>query len=187
MTKKFKRRKRKNVGSRSGNHADDRLKRIIYKSRNWPIKECKINSTWRENGLANIMISRIQPNNRIVFGSYLVDIFCLGLKNTFCNADIPQSIYTSLIKEMYREDLAIECTSSLAHTIIYGGIEFASKYGFAAHEDFNLSKYILEEPESFEKDESVEFGEKGKPLFIQGPYDDSNKVINTLVSKKNNG
>lgn len=184
MTKKFKRRNRRHVIPRFESHAGYRLKRIISRSRNWPIKDCKINSNWRENGLAYILISRVQPNNRIVFGSYLVDIFCLGLKDTFCNADITQSEFESLVSKMYRIDPVVNCTSSLAHTIIYGGIEFAAKYGFTPHRDFNLSKYILEESTSIEKDESVEFGEDGQPLFIQGPYDDPNAVIRTLGDNK---
>ena len=168
---------------RSQNRYNDeyeRLKRIIYKSRNWPIHECIINESWKEYGLADITISRLQPNNRIVFGSYLVDVFCLGLKNTFCNADFTKSKYQQIKEKTYRESPPINCSHSSAHTIIYGGIEFASSLGFKPHEDFSLSKYILDEPGSFEKDESIEFGENGEPFYIQGPHDDPNVVVDTL-------
>lgn len=158
----------------------ERLKRIIYKSRNWKIFECVINESWKKYGLANIMVSRMQPNNRIVFGFYLVDVFCLGLKNTFCNADFTKSEYEQVKEKTYRESSPINCSRSSSHTIIYGGIEFATTLGFKPHKDFSLSKYILDEKGSFEKDESIEFGENGTPMYVQGPYDDPNVVLDTL-------
>ena len=158
----------------------ERLKRIIRKSRNWKIFECVINESWKKNGLANIMVSRMQPNNRMVFGFYLVDVFCLGLKNTFCNADFTESKYRSIKEKIYRESSPINCSRSSSHTIIYGGIEFATTLGFKPHKDFSLSKYILDEKGSFEKDESIEFGENGTPMYVQGPYDDPNVVLDTL-------
>jgi hypothetical protein len=174
--------RRRNLRCSQNRYNDEfeRLKRIIYKSRNWPIHECIINESWKKYGLANIVVSRLQPNKRIVFGSYLVDVFCLGLKDTFCNADFTKSEFEEFKEKFYRESPPIICSHSSAHTIIYGGIEFASSLGFKPHEDFSLSRYILDEPGSFEKDESIEFGENGKPLYIQGPYDDPHVVVDTL-------
>ena len=94
MVKKFKNKRRDTKLHHYRNHSEyDRLKRNIYQSRRWPINECIINYSWKRNGLANILISRVQPDDRFVIGAYLVDIFCLGLKNTFCNADITTTIY----------------------------------------------------------------------------------------------
>lgn len=166
------------------NYEYERLKRIIYKSRNWPIHECTINESWKKNGLATVLISRMQPNNRLVFGSYLVDVFCLGLKDTFCNADFTKSEFDQINKKYFRYSAPVRCSPSSAHTIIYGGIEFASSFGFKPHKDFSISKYILDKPESFDKDESIEFGENGKPLYIQGPNDDPNVVLEKLSKNK---
>lgn len=184
MVRKYKRR-RKNLRRSQNKYNDEyeRLKRIIYKSRNWPIHECVINHSWKINGLATILISRMQPNDRLVFGSYLVDVFCLGLKDTFCNADFTKSRYEIFKKKYYHESASIKCSHSSAHTIIYGAIKFASSFGFKPHEDFSLSKYILDEPGSFEKDESIEFGQNGEPLYIQGPYDDPNMVLEKFIRK----
>lgn len=178
--------KRRNLRRSQDRYNDEyeRLKRIIYKSRDWPIHECVINQSWKTNGLATLMISRMQPNNRLVFGSYLVDVFCLGLKDTFCNADFTKSEFEQFKEKFYRDSAPIKCSSSSAHTIIYGGIEFASSFGFKPHEDFSISRYILDEPGSFDKDESIEFGKNGKPLYIQGPHDDPNVVLEKLSKNR---
>ena len=60
-------------------------KKKILQARGYPIHECRINPSWQKKGLATILISRRQPDGNLAFGIFLVDIFCLGLKNTFCN------------------------------------------------------------------------------------------------------
>ena len=59
----------------------------IHLARQYPLYECLINASWKEKGLATVLISRRQPDGDLLFGVYLVDTLCLGVKNTFCNAD----------------------------------------------------------------------------------------------------
>lgn len=160
----------------------------IKEARNLPVYECLINSSWKETGLAHILISRRQADGNLLFGVYLVDIFCLGLKNTFCNVDLPMSKYkTELRIRMYQDDEALECPLSLAHHIIYGGIEFAAQFGFKPNKDFKLSQYVLEDKNNLEPCEDIEFGKDGKPFFIAGPDDDTERIIRQLESKVGKG
>jgi hypothetical protein len=67
----------------------------------------------------------------------------------------------------------VSCPVNLAHRIIYGGIEFAARFGFEPHRDFDQSQWILEDIDDLEPcEEEVEFGRDGKPFYVQGPYDD---------------
>lgn len=186
MGKKFKieKGKRKRDYLSSGNRSEYVMNRIVHQAREWPIHDCVINPSWREHGLANITLSRKQPNDLIVIGSYLVDTLCLGLKDTFCEVNFTDSIYKRFKVKMYRDEIPIDCKISTAHTIIYGGIKFASSLGFKPQKDFTLSKYLLEKPENIEIDNSIEFGKDGKPMHIQGPYDDTNLVFETLAQEK---
>ena len=152
----------------------------IRNARSLPIYECLINANWQDVALANIILSRRQPDGRIVFGCYLVDKYCLGLKNTFCNARIPTSKYAWLRAGLFETTGSIECPVPLAHSIIYGGIDYAANLGFSPNKDFKLSRYILEERDRFESLPKVEFGKDGKPLFIAGPDDNSALILAQL-------
>lgn len=153
----------------------------ILEAGTYPIYECLISPGWKDSGLAHILISRRQPDGNILFGVYLVDVFCLGLKNTFCNADMPVSVYRAKLRNpLEREEGLVECPISLAHAIIYGGIEYASQFGFGAQEDFELSKYVLGEKGSVQPLEEVEFGKGGRPLFVAGPHDDVDRITRQL-------
>ena len=69
---------------------------------------------------------------------------------------------------------------SLAHHIIYGGIDYARGIGFVPHEDFALAQHILEPREAIAFDEDVTFGLAGKPHYQSGPNDNVVRILNHL-------
>jgi len=154
---------------------------IVRHAREYPIHECWINKQWQDQGLARILLARKQPNGNIVFGVYLVDIFCLGLKNTFCNADFSPFRYENELRDplVDRDDME-QCPVSLAMEIIYGAIDYAVYLGFSPQKDFKLSRFVLEDKNEVEITGAVKFGKDGKPFYISGPDDDVDKIMNTL-------
>ena len=164
-------------------------KKKILTSRELPIYECLINPSWREDGLATILVSRRQPDSQIVCGVYMVDILCLGLKNTFCNADVSELEYKTKVRpRMNQNKEMVECSIPLAHHIVYGGIEFARQFGFEPHKDFKLSRHVLDDRDSIQPcAENVEFGKDGEPMFVAGPYDDAERIMRQLESKAGGG
>jgi hypothetical protein len=72
----------------------------------------------------------------------------------------------------------------LAQQLVWGAVEFARGLGFERHPDFerasgNLGK--LNEPLA------IRVGRAGQPLFIEGPYDDSARVIQKLEESVGSG
>ena len=182
MKKKRKQKLKKKQQRQSTSYSS--VKGMIRNTRNFPFHESLVNQSWKEGGLAHILISRRQPDGNIVFGVYLVDIFCLGLKNTFCNANLSLSEYENDLKaQMVRLHNLVDCSTALAHQIIYGAIEYAEELGFKPHKDFKLSRHILEEPDKIEETGKIEFGKDGKPFFIAGPDDNTEVIIRKLEAK----
>jgi hypothetical protein len=164
------------------------LRKKIHLARQYPLYECLINPSWKEKGLATVLVSRRQPDGNLLFGVYLVDILCLGLKNTFCNADFFLSRYsTHLVRKLYPDEDPVQCSKDTGHQIIYGAIAFARGFGFNPHRDFDLSQYVLDEPGSLEAVPEIEFGRDGKPLFIAGPDDNVPRILRQLESTAGRG
>lgn len=162
--------------------------KILYQSKDYPIHECLINSNWQEMGQARILISRKTPNDHLVFGVYLVDIYCLGLKDTFYDFNVHQLTYESDLKtQVYFDEPAVECDFNLAHSIIYNSIHYAKNLGFSPQKGFKLSQYILEPEREMELKQDIEFGHEGKPLYISGPHDDREQIIKTLEKTVGDG
>ena len=160
---------------------------LIKKAKAFPIYECLINDNWKDTGLAHIVLSRRQPNNELIIGVFLVDIYCLGLKNTFCNANITLEDYQNLKIKMFQESSPIACHSGLANRIIYGAIEYAKKMGFEPQKDFSLSQFVLDETSDMDLSFDIEFGKDGKPLYISGPDDNTDYIIKKLIKNVGEG
>jgi hypothetical protein len=154
----------------------------LHQARSYPIEGCWIRPDWREHGLAVVVIARRQPDGNLVFGSYMVDYYCLGLKDTYYNVDIPPAQFRrDYLPKMVRPGLPLEISANLAHEIIYGAIGYAEQFGFHPHADFKRSHYVLDPPEKHPRTGTVEFGYNGQPFYISGPYDNVEAIMHQLA------
>jgi len=157
--------------------------RQIRQARNYPIEGCWTSSDWEEGGLAIVVIARRQPDGNLVFGTYLVDYYCLGLKNTDCDADVPPGrFHRDFLPQVFSATgPPVDISAALAHEIIYGGIEYAAQFGFRPHADFKRSRYVLDPPDLHPRTGEVEFGRDGQPFFVAGPYDNTDAILRQLT------
>lgn len=163
----------------------------IRQARHYPLEGCWVQKDWQreEGGLLIVTVARRQPNGNIAFGTYLVDIFCLGLKNTTYNADIPPGeFHQHYLPKFYRNTTPpASILPELAHEIVYGGIEYAARFGFKPQRDFRDSQYVLDPPAMHLRSGKVTFGKDGKPLFISGPYDNVEAIVRQLMRTAGEG
>jgi hypothetical protein len=152
---------------------------ILEKAREYPFLGCWVMEGWQAVGLVPVVVARLPAPDQVIYGSFVVDIFCLGVKNANWNAGLG-------LKQFYAElprlcaDRPLECPPDLAHEIIYGAIEFARKYGFEPHPDFSDARQVLDPPEMHSSRQRVEFGRGGKPFYIPGPYDNVKAILEKL-------
>ncbi|MBK6998804.1 MAG: SEC-C domain-containing protein [Rhodoferax sp.] len=153
---------------------------LIRKSTEYPVSQCVIGKGWQENGLATIFVVRQLPNQKYIFGSYLVDVLCLGLKDTFCNANMPASAVQSMLARANMEFEMIEYED--ARSLILGGIEYARNLGFEPNPDWKDSQYVIESARPFVP--KYAFGRNGQPFYIQGPHDNVSQIMSKLSKFK---
>lgn len=156
---------------------------IIRRSRTFPLLECLISASWQQDepGLVEILLARQQPDGDICFGVYLVDKYCLGLKNTFANAGFSRTRYENEIRDsVFPETVPEVCPIELAHQMIYASIDYAAQFGFEPNKDFALSQYLLAPRGELEEPYQLTFGKDGKPFFVVGPRDNAQRIIKQL-------
>jgi hypothetical protein len=163
----------------------------LQHAREYPILGCWIMSGWKKEGITPVVVARQQETDKVIFAVCLVDIFCLGVKSAYANADYPLGKFQKELPRMCA-NAPEPCSVELAHEIIYGGLEYAHRFGFEPHRDFtaNFCNQVLDPPETHARNNHVKFGRKGKPFFVAGPYDDErriNAVINTLMRTAGEG
>jgi hypothetical protein len=158
----------------------------LQQAREFPILGCWIMNGWQDQGITPVVVARQQAEDKIVYGVFLVDLYCLGVKNALWKIDIS-------LKQFHRNlprlcsDMPEPCEISLAHELIYGSIDYAWQYGFEPHLDFGKASLILDLPEAHPRGNKVEFGKDGKPFFVAGPYDNARTIVNQLMRTAGEG
>ena len=165
---------------------------IRQRSHNLPIYECWITTNWKNDKMANIIIARKHASGNITYCMYLVDLACLGIKDSGYRYNESYIDYEDFI-EKANEGLSIEKVSyDLVHNIIHASLEFAEEYGFEPHKDFkSVTQYFLEE--DTEDVPLIEIGcgdDDGKPLYINSGMESNvrvNQILNQLEKTAGKG
>lgn len=159
-------------------------KKLIRSAVDFPIYKCLIGKDWKQHGLARIVAARMQPNGRLVYAAFLADIFCLGVKGAFCNAEMPIQEFQEVFIPAHFSDTKPQIISlDFAKAVINGSIVYARDLGFEPNPDFDLASNILGGAD-FKPDPKVKFGgPRGKPLYVIGPNDNSREIISKLERK----
>lgn len=158
-------------------------KYIETKARTLPIYKCWVNQGWKEAGMANVIVTRQHVNQNLTTGIYLVDLMCLGIKDTFYYFNEPEE---SIFEILEAGEFFIEIDYQLAHNIVYAGHDFALDYDIAPHKEFATTKYILEEDTDAIPLIDIATGdEEGKPRLIVDSNYNYKPILEKL--KKNAG
>jgi hypothetical protein len=133
-----------------------------------------------EKGMASVLISKKMPSGKFIVGSYLIDLYCLGLKDTLFKFGYDQISYSDFMDSFSANQKMIDCNLTFAHNLIYGAIDFALDLGLSPHKDFKITEHLLDSNLIDDGIDEIEFGKDGKPLYIAGPYDNINRIVSTL-------
>ena len=144
----------------------------------WPVNPSAPDGA---GGLVTVMVARPDQRSRSRVCVYLVDTFCLGVKNVMG----PKAVSDNALHELRRtvfagyDHLAVPAPLELAQHLVFGAVEFARGLGFEPHPGFATAADHLG---AWSGRCPIQFGYKGTPYYIQGPHDDVESIARTLAS-----
>ena len=153
---------------------------VREKARTLEIGDCFINESYKENGLGHIIVTRFHKGGRKTIGCYIVDTYCLGVKDAFCRVRMEDYEYDDFINTLEKECHLMKISYNEAHNLIYGAIEFADEAGIAPCKDFTLAKYILEEDTEAIPLIEYEYGKDGKHLLVVSSQKEADRYLPAL-------
>lgn len=157
-------------------------RRLMRSARDMPISGAWVQQGWQEQGIARVVAARTQPNGNILFGEYIVDYFCTGLKDTSIAFDVPVDTFANeAIPRLYSGNPPLDISEELAHELIWGAIEYAGGFGFEPHRNFRDTRRILEPPPDSPNGSGIGFGYQGQPLYIPYPGDNQAAILKKLI------
>ena len=160
------------------------------RARTLEIFECLVSADWQETGISTVIVARQHKTGNITWGTYLLDTYCLGVKDTtavFNRSEEDYQGYKNQMSSVHPVMLPIDY--DMAHNLVFGAAAYAATLGFKPHKDWADSQFILLPANSPEVEKiDIEFGKDGQPLYISGPYDNVGKItaqLNATVGEGN--
>lgn len=140
------------------------------KARTLPIGKCYIAPPdWQESGMAHVIVTRVRPSGNLVMGAFLVDTFCMGVKDAGYHENMTPSDFEGYLNN-YKRGMGLEEISyNEAHNIIYGAMAFAKEGGIKPVKEFDPAGYILEEDTEDIPLIEYNFGKNGKHFLVVNP------------------
>ena len=151
---------------------------IRQRGKTLPVYKCYVTSNWKEVKLCNVFVTRKHVTGNVTFCGYLVDLSCLGVKDTVYKFNVPLEEFEDIMEKYKTQIDFIEISYELAHNIIYAGLEYAEDLGFQPHKDFlSITSYFLEEDTDDIPIIEIECGfMDGKPMYANTGFDSNQKT-----------
>lgn len=141
----------------------------------------EVSADYGSDGLAIVVVARREPLGMVRVCQYLVDLFCLGVKNTIGPLVVPPEMVDELLGQFYQNyaNGCHEIPAELATDLVWGAVHYAAELGFApaAGSDWRDTCDHLDELQGASR---IGFGRDGRPFYVNGPYENADNVLATL-------
>ena len=121
-------------------------------------------------GIGSVLIARPIPRGQTVMVIFLIDMFCLGVKDVVFRLGGPSELRT-LIENMKRSSELRSIPPGECRSLVEGAVDYAKSLGLPAHADYRKVAGIFEGIEPLPLSDRFKFGKNGKPFFVNGPFD----------------
>jgi hypothetical protein len=158
--------------------------RQIVSAVSGPVHECLIPESLFDLGIGNVIVSRTLPTGQIGAAFFLVDVFCLGIKDAFFEV-MSLDDYDYRLSGLQQEKLK-RTDPACARKLVEGAEAYARDLGFKPSPGYQVAKRIFGDIEATTCSVHFEFGQDGKPHFMSGPYDTPAKcrrIFDTLSKR----
>lgn len=147
-----------------------------------PVYECYNIKGMFEGGMGAVILSRQMPNGDVAMSQFLIDVWCLGVKDAF----IRVSSLGEYEKFMERSRGQYELENlhpTCARKIVESAVDYAKKFGFPPHSDHKKAAQLFGDIDASLCPTAFVFGKNGQPFYMSGPKDTvskSRKIVKRL-------
>lgn len=135
-----------------------------------PIQHCYLSERLFEDGIGTLVLARGVSSSYVAFGSFLIDVLCLGVKNVMFEP-VDDDTFEFYMDRTNASTPLIAVDPCYARKLLRDLTAWSHMLGFAPHRDFAVVERLFGEVRAEASDAVFKFGREGKPLYIPGPTD----------------
>ena len=140
----------------------------LQRADKWPVVEALVSDSLWENGMGSLVLARQEAEGRLVYGVYLLDVYCLGVKDAFWQVGTLGSL-KNLIRKIEKNQAMSPIAPGCLVKILKGAVEYAQALGFRPHPEFRHAALLLQGIDPATCSQEFTFGKDGKPFYFRGP------------------
>jgi len=131
-----------------------------------------------DSGCGYLVVSRFKADGRVESGFFLLDVFCLGVKDAGFHCY--NSIADYRVDRLFPDEDPMQMTAAAARKLTEDAISYARGLGFSPGFDYKKASRVFGGITTTDCNEEFIFGKDGKPLYIQGSSDSPARVERIL-------
>lgn len=151
----------------------------------FPIGDCLVPTGLFEEGIGHVVLTRLLPHGEIAVAGFLVDTYCLGVKNALYR------VLSAAEYDYYREKIEANTPLERVHPsclrkLVEGAVQYARDLGLAPHPDYARAAQLFGDIDAAACPVRYVYGKDGQPFYVNGPYESaaqSRKIIDTLTRR----
>ncbi|MCH8961793.1 MAG: hypothetical protein IH820_10860 [Bacteroidetes bacterium] len=141
----------------------------------YPLHQTLLPGNLLETGMGITVFSRRLPDSRIAVGTFLVDVFCLGVKDAMARI-MTEWEYEDYIDGVEEKHSLKAVEPACIVKLVEESVDYARDLGFFPHKDYRKARKIFGDVDPADCKTEFEFGKDGKPFYMSGPYDSDTKI-----------
>jgi hypothetical protein len=145
------------------------LPELVRRAAATPIQHCVLHAGLFESGMGTLVVARGgSKTGQLVFASFLIDSWCLGIKDTFVRTLWADEFAAYLDRVEMLESLE-PVGPAHARKLLRDLTSWSRSIGFVPHGDFTAIEPIFGDVNADACETVFQFGRNGKPVYIPGP------------------
>jgi len=134
-----------------------------------------------DSGCGYVVVSRFKADGRVESGFFLLDVFCLGVKDAGFHCFNSIADYREyFLDRLFPNENPVRMTAAAARKLTEDAISYARGLGFSPGFDYKKASRVFGGITTTDCDEEFRFGKGGKPLYVQGSSDSPARVERIL-------
>jgi hypothetical protein len=135
-----------------------------------PIQHCFLSESLFEIGIGTLVLARGVTRNHLEFSSFLLDTFCLGIKDVMFES-VDGEVFEDYMGMTEAESPMVDVDPRYARKLLRDLAAWSRSIGFAPHRDFAAVERMFGDVSADASEAVFRFGQDGRPVYIPGPTD----------------
>jgi hypothetical protein len=151
----------------------------------YPILHCWMTNSNFDSGMGMVVISRQMPDGTVGFANFLVDPWCLGVKDVHVGLMHRTEYDEKIDRRMRADHPGRDVPPEDACKYVTGAVAYARELGFSPHPDYAKGMILFTGVDPAASKATFEYGYEGKPHYVSGPHEGMRRVRQVLAILEN--